>query len=151
MMSRNIHLGCDSPADQETDSGSKNVTRWSVLESSVLIWGMNMKVLASQSCPTLCNPMDRAHQAPLSMGFSRQECWSGLPFSHPGIVPTQESNPYPFPIEPLNNLPTWTRGNPDTEAEGPSQGQPLGDDGEMVAWAQTSGEIRMLAVRLMEF
>ena len=92
-----------------------------------------MKVLASQSCPTLCNPMDRAHQAPLSMGFSRQECWSGLPFSHPGIVPTQESNPYPFPIEPLNNLPTWTRGNPDTEAEGPSQGQPLGDDGEMVA------------------
>ena len=22
-----------------------------------------------------------AHQAPLSMGFSRQECWSGLPFS----------------------------------------------------------------------
>ena len=25
-----------------------------------------------------------AHQAPLSMGFSRQECWSGLPFPSPG-------------------------------------------------------------------
>ena len=25
-----------------------------------------------------------AHQAPLSMGFSRQECWSGLPFPTPG-------------------------------------------------------------------
>ena len=25
-----------------------------------------------------------AHQAPLSMGFPRQECWSGLPFSSPG-------------------------------------------------------------------
>ena len=25
-----------------------------------------------------------AHQAPLSMGFSRQEYWSGLPFSSPG-------------------------------------------------------------------
>ena len=30
----------------------------------------------SQSCPSLCNPMDYiAHQAPLSMGFSRQEYW----------------------------------------------------------------------------
>ena len=28
-----------------------------------------------------------AHQAPLSMGFSRQEYWSGLPFSPPGDLP----------------------------------------------------------------
>ena len=28
-----------------------------------------------------------AHQAPLSMGFSRQECWSGLPFPPPGNLP----------------------------------------------------------------
>ena len=33
-----------------------------------------------QSCPALCNPMDRILQAPLNMGFSRQEYWSGLPF-----------------------------------------------------------------------
>ena len=33
-----------------------------------------------QSCPTLCNPID---QAPLSLGFSRQEHWSGLPFPSP--------------------------------------------------------------------
>ena len=33
-----------------------------------------------QSCPTLCNPIDGSHQAPLSLGFSRQEDWSGLPF-----------------------------------------------------------------------
>ena len=32
----------------------------------------------AQSCPTLSNPMDRS-QAPPSMGFSRQEYWSGLP------------------------------------------------------------------------
>ena len=36
-----------------------------------------------QSCPTLCNPMTAAHQAPLSLGFSRQEHWSGLPFPSP--------------------------------------------------------------------
>ncbi|KAB0341613.1 hypothetical protein FD754_018539 [Muntiacus muntjak] len=35
----------------------------------------------AQSCPTLCDPMDSSlHQAPPSMGFSRQEYWSGLPF-----------------------------------------------------------------------
>ena len=27
-----------------------------------------------------CGPLDYSHQAPLSMGFSRQEHWSGLPF-----------------------------------------------------------------------
>ena len=41
----------------------------------------------SQSCPTLCGPMDYiAHQALLSMGFSGQEYWSGLPFSSPGVL-----------------------------------------------------------------
>ena len=31
----------------------------------------------AQSCPTLSDPMD--YQAPPSMGFSRQEYWSGVP------------------------------------------------------------------------
>ena len=34
----------------------------------------------AQSCLTLCDPMNTAHQASLSMGFSRQEHWIGLPF-----------------------------------------------------------------------
>ena len=43
---------------------------------------------SSLLCPTLCNPMDYvACQAPLSMGFSRQEYWSGLPFPSPGDLP----------------------------------------------------------------
>ena len=33
-----------------------------------------------QSCLTLCDP---SYQAPLSLGFSRQEYWSGLPFPSP--------------------------------------------------------------------
>ena len=33
-----------------------------------------------QSCPTLCDPIDGTQQAPPSLGFSRQEYWSGLPF-----------------------------------------------------------------------
>ena len=38
-------------------------------------------------------PWTVAHQAPLSMEFSRQEYWSGLPCSSPGIFLTQGSNP----------------------------------------------------------
>ena len=42
----------------------------------------------SQSCPTLCDPMESVtYQASLSMGFSRQEYWSGLPFPSPGDLP----------------------------------------------------------------
>ena len=48
-----------------------------------------------QSCPILCDPMDctTAHQAPPSMGFSRQEDWSGLPFPSPGDLPNPGNQP----------------------------------------------------------
>ena len=36
-----------------------------------------------QSCLTLCDPIDGSHQAPPTLGFSRQEHWSGLPFPSP--------------------------------------------------------------------
>ena len=49
---------------------------------------VKVKVLVTQSCLTLCDPMDCvAHQAPLSMEFSRQEYRSGLPFPSPGDLP----------------------------------------------------------------
>ena len=42
-----------------------------------------------RECPTLCSwgPWTVAHQIPLSMGFSRQEYWSGLLFPFPGDLP----------------------------------------------------------------
>ena len=46
-----------------------------------------MKVLVIQSCPTFVTPWTVAHQAPLSMEFSRQQYWSGLPFPSPGDLP----------------------------------------------------------------
>ena len=45
--------------------------------------------LAAQSCPTLCDPVDCSPPAPLSMGFSKQEYWSGLPFPPPGDPPNR--------------------------------------------------------------
>ena len=35
----------------------------------------------------------KAHQTPLSMGFSRQEYWSGLPFPSPGDLPNPGIEP----------------------------------------------------------
>ena len=46
----------------------------------------------AQSCPTLCDPVDPC-QAPLSMGFSRQEYWSGLPFPSPEDLPNPGIKP----------------------------------------------------------
>ena len=51
----------------------------------------------TQSCLTLCNPMDCSQPAPLSMGFSRHEQWSALPFPTPGNL----SDPG---IEPICHL-----------------------------------------------
>ena len=48
---------------------------WAELKEVNLSSCMHAKLL--QSCPTLCDPMNC--QAPLSMGFSRQEYWSELP------------------------------------------------------------------------
>ena len=50
-----------------------------------------MHAKSLQSCPVLYNPM--AHQAPLSMGLSRQEHWSGLPFPPPGDLPNSRMEP----------------------------------------------------------
>ena len=40
----------------------------------------------AQSCPTLSDPMDGSPQAPPSMGFSRQEYWSGVPLPSPNGI-----------------------------------------------------------------
>ena len=52
--------------------------------------------LVAQLCPALCDPWTVAHQASLSMGFSRKEYWSGLPCPPPGDLP----NPGIKPISP---------------------------------------------------
>ena len=52
-----------------------------------LFYTMKVKVIVAQSCLNLCHPWTVVHQAPLSMGFPRQEYWSGLPFPPPGDLP----------------------------------------------------------------
>ena len=49
--------------------------------------------LVAKLCLTRATPWTVAYQAPLFMGFSRQEYWSGLPFSSPGDLPGSEIEP----------------------------------------------------------
>ena len=50
-----------------------------------------------QSCPTVRKAVDcgpaAAHQVPLSIGFFRQEYWTGLPFPPPGDLPNLGMEP----------------------------------------------------------
>ena len=50
-------------------------------------------LLVTQLCLTLATPRTVAHQAPLSMEFSRQEQWSGLPLPSPGDIPDSGIEP----------------------------------------------------------
>ena len=56
-------------------------------------------------------PLTVAHQAPLSMGFSRQESWSGLPFPSPGDLPDPGFEPG-SPALQMESLPSDLRGKP---------------------------------------
>ena len=66
---------------------------------------LNWNVISTVSSPSLCfsyfsrvqlfaTLWNVASQAPLSMGFSRQEYWSGSPFPPPGYLPGWELNPW---------------------------------------------------------
>ena len=60
------------------------VETWVDLESVICCEVSQLLLLSCFSCVQLCaTPQMAAHQAPPSLGFSRQEHWSGLPFPSP--------------------------------------------------------------------
>ena len=54
---------------------------------------MKVKVLVTQSCGLFVTPWTVAHQASVSMEFSRQEYWSGYPFPSLGNLPDSGIKP----------------------------------------------------------
>ena len=74
---------------------------WSYLSIGILCVCVCVCVCACMFCSVwlFCDPMAVALQAPLSVGFSRQEYWSALPFPppgallHPGIAPVSLASP----------------------------------------------------------
>ena len=80
------HLGAAGPEDGLASSlqggGRRTNARIETVEVSVV-----------QSCPALCDPMDCSCQAPLPVGLSRQEYWSGLPCPPPGNLSDPDLEP----------------------------------------------------------
>ena len=62
-----------------------------------LMWGVCVCVCVcvcvSQSCPFFVTPWTVARQTSLSMGFSRQEYWSGIALPSPGDLPGPRTEP----------------------------------------------------------
>ena len=68
-----------------------------------------MLLLSRFSHVRLCEtPQTEAHQAPLSLGFSRQEHWSGLPFPspmHESEIESEVAQSYLIPSDPMDCSP----------------------------------------------
>ena len=74
------------------------------LELTILYTGGRGGIV-TKSCQTLVTPWTVACRAPLSMGFSRQEYCSGLPFSSPGDLPNPGIEPKSSALQ-ADSLPT---------------------------------------------
>ena len=82
-----------------------------VYPSNIFLCGC-MRVKSLQSCLTLCDPFDYSRpQTPPSMGFSRQECWSGLLCPPPGDLPNSGIDPR-SPALQVYSLPSEPSGKP---------------------------------------
>ena len=94
-------LGWEDPLEEEMAIHSSILVRKNPWMQSMCVLSthttsfqiLDVLCLVAQSCPTLCNPMDCSPQAPLSMGFSRQEYWSGLSCPPPGDLPDSDIEP----------------------------------------------------------
>ena len=67
--------------------------------------------LVAKLCLTLATPGTVAGQAPLSLGFPRQEYWIGLPFPSPGNLPNPGIKPGSPVLQAVSEL-TEPPGNP---------------------------------------
>ena len=68
-----------------------------------------MKVESESEVAQSCLTPGNSYQAPLSMGFSRQEYWSGLPFPSPGYLPNPGIEPW-SPALQADSLPSEAPG-----------------------------------------
>ena len=69
----------------------------------------SVALLVTQFCPTVWDPTTVAHQAPLSIGLSRKECWSGLPVPSPEDLPDPGIEPR-SPALQADSLPSELQG-----------------------------------------
>ena len=103
-----------------------SILRASLVAQMVKNLPANAGVKSLSRVQLFATPWTVVYQAPPSMGFSRQECWSGLPFPSPGDLP----NPGIIPRSPalqVDALPSEPLGN-------------AGDLGSIAGWGRSPGE-----------
>ena len=74
-------------------------------------WKWKVKVKSLSRVRPSVTPWTAAFQAPLSMGFSRQEYWSGLPLPSPGDLPNPGIKPGSAALQ-ADSLPSEPPGKP---------------------------------------
>ena len=92
---------------------------YGILQTTMLEWvaisfsktGLKVKVKSLSRVRLFATLWTVAHQAPLSMGFSRQDYWSGLPFPSPGDLPDPGIEPR-SPTLQADALPSAPPGKP---------------------------------------
>ena len=84
------------------------------------VWKWKVKVKSLSRVRLLATPWTAAYQAPLSMGFSRQEYWSGVPLPSPyGVCTSLNKSVLTLLQLALEFLPAWSQG---LSLGSPSQG-----------------------------
>ena len=69
------------------------------LRGFALLFSQTVCVFATQSCPTLCDPVDCSPPGFSVHGISRLEYWGGLPFPSPGDLPDPGIDPRSPPLQ----------------------------------------------------
>ena len=85
-------LGQEDPLEKEMATHS-SILAWEIHRQRNLVGYSPVQFSHSVGSNSLQPHWIVAHQAPLSMGFSRQEYWSGLPFLSPGDLPDPRIEP----------------------------------------------------------
>ena len=85
-LAKNFHAGVRSGTVHRNQRLKHHFSQWKGMEDVVRPHARILLFLVTQSCLTLCNPMDCSPSGSSVLGFPRQQYWSGLP-SSPGDLP----------------------------------------------------------------
>ena len=105
-----------SCAFKEEIGDSENVTKWVKLlgfpggsDSKESAWNVGCEVKSLSHVRLFATPWTVVYQAPPSMGFSRQEYWSGLPFPSPmhESEKWKSYSSWPHGLHPIRLLHPW--------------------------------------------
>ena len=106
-------------------------------------WNVKVKVKSLNRVRLFATPWTVAYQDPLSMGFSGQGCWSGLPFPSPGDLPDPEIEAG-SPTLQADALPSEPPGKPNLPLEKPicRSGATVRTGHGTTDWFQIGKEVR---------